>query len=46
MELGTIVQVAMAMILMGILTTVKLGFNEVIKGLESIDRGLRNPDAP
>ena len=44
MELGTIVQVAMAMILMGILTTVKLGFNEVIKGLESIDSSLRNPD--
>ena len=45
MELGTIVQVAMAMILMGILTTVKLGFNEVIKGLESIDSSLRNPEA-
>ena len=44
MELGTIVQVAVAMILMAILTTVKLGFNEVIKGLESLDRSLRNRD--
>ena len=39
MEAGTIV---IAVILLGILTAMKMGFNEVIKGLESIDNSLSN----
>ncbi len=45
MEIGTIVEIAIATILLGILTAVKLGFNEVIKGLESIDGNLKNRQA-
>jgi hypothetical protein len=40
-----VVLVVIAVILYGILTAVKDGFNQVIRGLESVDRAGKEPGA-